>query len=1240
MQSRSKRALFACAISLMSMFLLISGSLRAQETRGTISGKVIYDSDVVIPGAPVRITNVAMGTTVLLVTNEAGIFQARYLIPGTYQIIVELPGFKKYIRDGFVLRIGQTIDTVIQLEVGITKETVTVVVDTPALETTTASIGQIVDSRRVAELPVPHGEPYKLIGLSPGTSFGRDQRLDRPFEPTHIVGYTINGTRANRSDVMIDGAPSTATANANEVIASYVPPTDIIQEFKVQTSTYDAQFGNTEGGVTSISSKPGTNSFHGTAYFWGEPGSLAANDFFGNLAGQPRPDTYSNRYGGTVSGPVQLPKVYRGRDRTFFLFGFEGIRDSRPRYDSLSPTVPTPAMKRGDFSDFLKLPNGEQYQLYNPYTRRLDPNRPGHYIQDPFENNIIPNNLINPVARALLQYFPDPKSAATTPDFLNNNRDSTLAEETKRYDNFTLRLDHVIGEKHRIFGRASWYDRDSFYNDYFGNIATGTKFGFISRQGVIDDVYFINQTTTLNVRYGYNRFIRCVDMNPAGYGFDLTSVGFPASYNSQIDPSIRRFPNIVFPAGTYQGTGQTNEVRPIDTHSLSGTVTKTVGSHSIKAGTELRVYRENSVYASSNQTGQFSFDNTYTRQRDDTNTQQVAHSFAGFLLGIPTSGGVVRAADYAEKSTTWGFFIHDDWNVNSKLTLNLGLRYELEKALSERFNRSVSGFDFNYVQPIEPVAQARYMAINDPRLKADMPQLTVRGGLLFPGADGGALYQTPKRNFMPRLGFAYKLHDRALLRGGYGIFYGFLGQRRGDVIQTGFSITTNFVPTTNALDPNTGRVIFSSTLSNPFPDGILNPPGSSLGPQTNIGNTITFFNQRPKTPYNQRFDLGIQGELPAGFVVEASYVGNRGTHIEINRNINATPNRFLSTLPTRDQERIAYLGGSVPNPFFGLIPGIGATANIPRQNLLRPFPEFGQVITTTNDGYSWYHSGQLRIEKRFSRGYTFQASYTYSKFMQATEYLNQDDPVPHESVSDQDYPHRFAMSAIAEMPFGKGQRFMNNSTGMVSRLVSGWQVQGIYAYQTGAPLSFNTTTWGHIYNGDFKDIAISSDLRSRARWFNTTGFVALRDSSGTVVMRNGQPVMVDFNDPCKTSYNATTCPGTPLANPLGFNRDAAFQLTNNIRTFPLRFSFLRVQSISNVDLSLVKNTEITETTRLQFRAEFLNFFNHPWLSAVAGSSGVAGVITNPINSNFGEISNISNQANYPRRVQLGLKFLF
>ncbi|MCI0391087.1 MAG: TonB-dependent receptor [Acidobacteria bacterium] len=1226
--------------------LIISGSVCAQETRGTITGKVRGPSNVALPGASVKIINVAMGTTVLVVTNDAGFFQAPYLIPGTYQIAVEVTGFRRYVRDGLVLRIGQTIETDILLEIGVTEEVVTITVTAPSLESTTASMSQILDSRRVAELPLVHGDPYTLIGLSPGVAYGRDQRLDRPFEPTHIVGYSINGTRANRSDLMIDGVPSTATANAFEVIASYVPPMDIVQEFKVQTATYDAQFGNTEGGVTSISIKSGTNLFHGTAYFWGEPGSLAAKDFFGNLRGEPRPDTYSNRFGGMIGGPVYLRKLYNGRDKTFFMFGFEGIRDSRPRYDSNSPTVPTAAMKNGDFSAFLNLTNGPQYQIYNPFTRRIDPARPGHYIQDPFPNNIIPSNLINPVARALLQYFPDPKNAGTTPDFLNNNTDATLAEKTKNYNNYTFRIDHMLGNKQRIFARASWYDRDSFYNDYFNSIATGTSFQFFSRQAVIDDVFLINPTTTLNVRYGYNRFIRTQDMAQGSRGFDLTSLGFPASYSSQIDPSIRRFPRIDFPGGTYQGTGHTNEFRPIDTHSISATLNKTIGSHSVKTGIEFRAYRENGFFANNNQTGQFVFDNTFTKQRDDTSTQQVALSFASFLLGIPTAGGVTRAADYAEQSTTWGFYVHDDWNVNSKLSLNLGLRYEFEGALTERFNRSVSGFDFSYVQPIEATVRSNFTAISDARLKADVPQLNVRGGLMFAEANGSrALYQTPKHNFMPRIGFAYKLNAMTVVRGGYGIFYGFLGQRRGDVIQTGYSLTTNFVPTTNAVEPNTGLVIFSSTLSNPFPNGILAPPGSSMGAQTNLGNNITFFNQKPQTPYNQRWNLGVQHELSDGFVVEASYVGNRGTHIEINRDLNAIPIKYLSTSPTRDAERISYLTGSVTNPFFGLIPGIGATATTPRLNLLKPFPHFGQVNTTTNDGYSWYHAGQLRVEKRFSTGYTVQASYTYSKFMQATEYLNPADLLPTRTISDSDYPHRFAMSAIAELQFGKGQRFLANSNGLVSRLISGWQVEGVYQYQTGMPLSFNVVTStaatpGYIYQGSLGDIAIPSGQQSISRWLNTRGFVALRNSSGTVVTNNGQPVWVDFNDPCKNSYNATTCPGAPLAIPTGFNRDAAFQLLYNVRTFPLRLSYLRVQSTNNVDFSFVKNTSITDTKKLQFRAEFLNFFNHPWLSAPSGASGSAGVITTPTTSNFGQISNLSNQANYPRRVQLCLKFLF
>ena len=1209
---------------------LIPAAAFGQETRGTITGRVVDSGGAIVAGAAVKVTNVAMGTTVSVTSNDAGVFVAPYLVPGTYQITVEFQGFKKYVREKVGLSIGESLDLPIVLEAGGTEESITVTADSARLDTSTASMGQTVDNRRVAELPLVHGDPYTMIGLSPGVTFARDQRLDRPFEPTHIVGFTIDGTRANRSDLTIDGAPSTATANPSEVIATYVPPTDIIQEFKVQTATFDSQFGNTEGGVTSISIKSGTNNLHGTAYLWKEPGNLAANDFFGNLRGQPRPESYSNRFGGSVSGPIVLPKLYHGRDKTFFLFGFEGIRDSRPRYDSTTPTVPTDAMKNGDFSAFLKL--GPQYQLYNPFTRRADPARPGHFIEDPFVGNIIPTNLISPISTALLKYWGNPKSPGT-PEFLNNNADSTLAERTKRYDNYTIRLDHEISDRQRIFGRASWYDRDSAYNDYFGTIATGQVFAFNSRQAVIDDVYTFNSTTVLNLRYGYNRFIRFGDMKPEGYGFDLTTVGFPSAYNDAIDPSIRRFPRIDFPAGSYQGTGQGGETRPIDSHSFGVTLNKAYGTHSAKAGVEFRSYRENDSFTNNNQTGQFVFDSTYVKQKDDSSSSQVVpQSFAAFLLGVPTSASnVTRAASYAEQSTTWGFFVQDDWKVTQKLTLNLGLRYEYETPLTERYNRSVSGFDFSYIQPVQAAARAKYATINDPALKADVPVLNVTGGLIFPGINGqpDGLYTTPKNSFMPRFGFAYQINGKTVVRGGYGIFFGFLGERRSDVIQTGYSIATNFVPTVDN--------IHVSTWSNPFPSGIKEPVGAAQGFQTNIGNSISFFNQNPLTPYNQRWQLSLQRELPGGIVIEASYVGNRGTHIEITRDINAVPNQFLSTLPTRDATRISYLTGSVPNPFSGQgIPGVGSTSTISRQNLMRPFPEFGTINTTTNDGISWYHAGQLRIEKRFSRGYTVQASYTHSKFMQATEYLNPGDPAPTRTISDQDYPNRFALSSIFELPFGKGQRFLADSNGVVNRIVGGWQVQGVYAYQTGAPL-----TWGnYIYNGDFRNIAIPSDQQSLGQWFNNSGFVALRTATGTVVQSNGQPVWVDFNDPCKSSYNATTCPGTPLASPTGFNRDSAFQLANNIRTFPLRFSYLRVQPTNNVDFSVMKNTRIKESMSVQFRAEFTNFFNHPWLSAASGASGTSGVITAPTNADFGKIANLSNQGNYARRVQLGIKFIF
>ncbi|HEV2761781.1 MAG TPA: TonB-dependent receptor, partial [Pyrinomonadaceae bacterium] len=544
-------------------------------------------------------------------------------------------------------------------------------------------------------------------------------------------------------------------------------------------------------------------------------------------------------------------------------------------------------------------------------------------------------------------------------------------------DNFTFRVDQNISENNRFFVRGSWYNRNSIYNDYLNSEATGVNFIFKSRQGVIDDVWTINPTTVLNVRYGYNRFIRATDQEEDARGFDLTRLGFPASYNNLIPEEMRRFPRLDFPANTILGTGLSNEFRPIDTHSYAAIVNKVLETHALKFGGELRVYREDSAFNSNDQTGQFIFDNTYTRQSSaassDTNGLQ---AFASFLLGYPTTLNIVRRADYSEYSKTWGFFVQDDWRVNNKLTLNLGVRYEIETPLVERNNKSISGFDTGYTQPIEDAVRARLVA--SPVTGVDPATFGVKGGLLFAGVDtGSGLYETPKNTFLPRAGFAYQLNDLTVIRGGFGLFAGFLGQRRGDVFQPGYTQTTTAALTTNA---NGAPLPFS--MSTPFANTtILEPVGNTFGRQTALGQSITFFNQNPKVSKQARWTIGFQRQLPGGFVAEAEYVGNRGYDIEITRNINALPSQFLNTDNSRTaamNERNTFLTATVTNPFRGLLPGTGFNnATIARQQLLRPFPAFGDINTTNNDGETWYHAGQFRLEKRFSQGYTVQASYTW-----------------------------------------------------------------------------------------------------------------------------------------------------------------------------------------------------------------------------------------------------------------------
>jgi hypothetical protein len=1155
--------------------------LQAQETRGCIMGRIVDQSGAVIPGATVDVINKAMGTKASLPTNDQGFYQATYLVPGLYRIEVEFPGFRKFIRDDLDVR-SDRLEVNITLEIGQLNEVITVSGETPLLNSTSASLAHVMEGRRITELPLAHGNPYQLIGIAGGVTFNGNPRLDRPYEPTQVVAFSTNGSRANRSDITIDGAPTTATGNANQVTASYVPPVDIIQEFKIQTATFDASFGQTEGGVTNISIKSGTNSLHGTAYYgglpynWGLGKTWLPNDFYANRIGQAAAQFKEGRWGGSIGGPVYLPKLYNGRNKTFFMFGYEGIHDSRPRNDAASSTVPSAKMKNGDFSELLAL--GPQYQIYNPFSATQSGSR---IIRQPFTGNTIPQNMINPIGKAILDLYPDPRFPGLA-DGTNNNYDHNLTEDSKYY-NLTFRVDHGISDRHRIFVRGSLYTRNSTYGNYLANpLLTQGAFAFFARSGVIDDVYTINPTTVVNIKYGYNRFIRVDSSDPSQVGYDLTKLGFPASYNSMIPSDIRRFPQIAIYG--YQGTdGQAGEWRPVETHSFIGAVQKALGKHFLKTGMEFRAYREIDSFAASNQTGAFLFDSTWTKGPYDNSTASpvsYGQSVAALLLGLPAASSYVRkAASYAEQSTSWGIYFQDDWKFSSKLTFNLGLRWEYEGPLTERFNRSVRNFDTSYQQPIQAAVQAAYA--KNP--VTEVPQLYVTGGLTFAGVNGEprTLYTTPKKDFMPRFGFAYRLGNRTVVRGGYGIFFGFLGERRGDVVQSGFQRDTNFVPSTN------NGLTFSNTLSNPFPDGILEPVGAGQGYQTFLGQSITFFVQNPQPSYAQRWELSVQRELPSGIVVEVAYVGNRGTHIEINRNLNVTPQKYLSKSPVRDQTTINNLTGLVANPFNGILTSaMGASSTftssmIARERLMRPFPEFDAVNATSYDGYSWYHGGQFRFEKRFSRGYSVVANYTWSKFMQATELLNQDDPRPTEVISDYDAPHRFTASAILEFPLGPGHRLLSASGPVLSRLVGGWQITPVYVYQSGAPVAFGNV----LYYGDPTTIALPSDQRTPERWFNTDGF-----------------------------EKATTK-----------------QLDHNVRTFPFRFSGIRADGGNEVGFSLLKNTKVSEGKYIQFKGEVMNAFNHPVLQQP---------ITYPATStSFGSTVG-ANQANYPRRVQLSLKLIF
>jgi hypothetical protein len=1156
---------------------------QAQESRGAIVGQISDQAGSVIPGARVIVTNLETWQSIRLLSNERGNYVAPLLQVGPYRLEVEYPGFRRYIRDQLYVRVNDRLQVDVTLELGEVAQMLEIVSGAPAIEVADSSLGQVVDSRRVTELPIAHGNPYQLITLAPGTSFDGDAKLNRPYEPTHIVSYAISGTRAGASDITLDGVANTALGSNGTVSASYVPPADAIAEFRVQTAPFDARAGQGSGGVVNISLKTGTNIAHGAAYFTKMAPEMMANDFFTNRAALPRTDFTYSRWGGSMTGPALLPRLYDGHGRTFFLWAYEGLTDTRPRAPESAIRLPTREERRGDFSQLLAL--GASYQVYNPLTRRAVPG--GHYQADAFPGNVIPASLIDGVARRVLDYVPVPFSEGTTADHMNNYPEAANEPESTRYYNHVGRVDHSIRDDHRFFVRANIYKRRSLAKDYFHSQATGQDQQFLSRGASADDVYMISPSLVLNVRYGYNRFLRQTQPK-YGRGLDLTTLGFPRSLNDAISPKDREFP--VFSVGGMFTTNNIGEDRNMDTHSLVAAFTKMSGGHSLEFGHEFRAYRHNRYVISTSQSGAYYFDETYTRgPLENSPAAPSGQAMASFLLGLPEPkrSGITRNTSFAEQSTAWMFYFQDRWRVTRKLNLTLGLRYELEGPMTERYNRSVRGLDSTALLPQSDAARAAYEELYAVTPTPELPpdSFVLRGGLTFAGVGGmmpRTLWERIGTNLMPRIGIAYSLDAKTAIRSGYGIYFAPLGVRRGDVYQNGFSRSTPMIVTQNNLD-------FTATLSGPFPDGILEPLGAAGGILTDIGNNISFFNTRPKAPYMQRWQVSIQREFLRDTVIDVGYVGNRGTRLETETmgstaisagvGLNVVPVEYLSGSPLRDQANIttsSYLGANLTSPFQGL-PGMGslsASSTITRENLLKPFPQFGTMTSSDNAGYSWYHALQAKLERRYTAGLTLGAVYTWSKFMEGVTYLNAGDVAPFEAVSGQDHKHLVSVSAIYELPLGRGRRLLSGAGKYTDMAVNGWQIQGIYTLQSGSPLLWLDTTMlgsGPVHGG-----------RNVDRWLATGPFLT----------------------------------------------DSALKPQRHYRSWPLRFSDLRADATNNWDLSAIKKLNINERITLQFRGEFLNAFNHPRFKAPN---------MDPYNRAFGQVSDTSA---YPRQIQAGVKVTF
>ena len=975
-------------------------------------------------------------------------------LPATgYQLAVDAPGFAHYVQKGIALDVDQKARIDVLLQVGSSSNTIEVAADANTIDTADVTVSDVVTGSEIRNLPLNSRNPYSLIALTPGFAGSVGNNYNS-------VSYSINGSRQGYTDVLVDGIPGGfPTVNGNSGVGVF-PSVDAINQFRVLGQNYPAEFGRSLGGILNTAFKSGTNRYHGTLFEFARNSALDANDYFSKLNNKPLPAFQRNQFGGVLNGPIL-------HDKLFFLVSAELLRSSQAI--TTTATVPTLLQRQGDFSQ-TRTATGALVTIYNPFSTRPNPSGTG-YIRDAFAGNTIPAPFRSKVGQSLMSYYPAPNLVGD-PNTQANNFFATSTEDN-RIDSWDVRVDYALPKGQTLFGRYS----DRFYDD------TPQPF-FQGQQGIAENRieqrnwmrnfvlgYTVAPKPSLlyDVRLGFSRAL--YDYLNAGLGFHVDQLGLPSSLVN--GGGLPIFPVVSATSYVQLGNGD-NRHNAFMTYSLAQSLTWIKGNHSIKAGVDARLIRVNDR-ETRDTSGNFAFTTAFT-QGPSPNTASVTagNAMASLLLGTGSSGDLIQNfKDAATQSYYYGAYLQDDWRATPKLTLSLGLRYDVDSPRTERYNR-MNYFDPN---PASPLATASGIS-------------SLHGGLVFVGVNGVDRHQFyyDADNLAPRFGVAYSINDKTVIHSGFALVYGPSPQAAaGTIGPYGFRVQNTWVTSLDGITPY-------NTLDNPFPGGFAPVPGAAQGLATGAGGVIEGFLRRTVSPYAEQYLLNIDRELPGKAHLEIGYVGNHGVQLQQSREGGID----FDQLPTSNLSLGSHLNDLVTNPFYGSgIGGVLAARTVGRAQLLRPYPQFSSVLPLfLPGGQTKYDSLQAKVEKRTSFGLEVNASYVFSKTFD-TNTVHQDsyNPSADYAVASQYTPHRFVGGYTYQFPVGIGRHFGSTMPRALDAAIGGWQVNGITTVQSGNPLQVTASNVAGIstqieyanYNG--QNPTLSGDIHQRLnRYFDTSTY--------------------------------------------------------------------------------------------------------------------------------------------------------